>query len=322
MNIHNNARLPPKGRENLVNLVSKGLTIKSVAQRLSISVRTVSKWVGRYKLEGVAGLQDRSSRPNKLYRPTQQKVIEQIVNLRRQRLTGKHIARLTRVSAATVSRVLKRVNLSRMKDLEPKEPERRYCYEHAGDMIHIDIKKFGRFTRPGHRIMGSRKDLPYPRATKLKPRGWEYLHVCIDDATRIAFTDIYPNEKKETAVAFLEAAIEYYKKLGISVNRVMTDNGGCYRSNDFRDACKRLGLKHVRTKPYTPRTNGKAERFIQTAIREWAYARKYQTSDLRKETLPSWTHMYNWHRPHGGINDKTPISKVDLNRNNLLTIHS
>lgn len=321
MNIHNNALLTPKGRENLVNLVSKGLTIKSVSQRLNISSKTVSKWVGRYKQEGVAGLQDRSSRPHKLYKPTQQNIVEQIIKLRRQRLTGKHIARLTKVSAATVSRVLRRAHLSRMKDLEPKEPERRYCYDHAGDMIHLDIKKFGRFNRPGHRVVGHRNDLAYPRVTNLKPRGWEYLHVCIDDATRIAFTDIHPNQKKETAVAFLEAAIEYYKKLGVSVKRVMTDNGSCYVSNDFRDACRRLGLKHVRTKPYTPRTNGKAERFIQTVIREWAYARKYQTSDLRKGTLPSWTHMYNWHRPHGGINDKTPISKIDLSRNNLLTIH-
>lgn len=148
------------------------------------------------------------------------------------------------------------------------------------------------------------------------------MHVCVDDASRIAFTDIHPDEKKESAVAFLKAAVAYYRMLGVTINRVMTDNGGCYKSKLFAAACAQLGLKHIRTKPYTPRTNGKAERFIQTAIREWAYARAYQTSRQRAEHLPRWTHMYNWHRPHGGIKDKTPISRLGWKRDNLLRVHS
>ena len=228
---------------------------------------------------------------------------------------------MTGVSAATVSRVLRRAGLSRIKDLEPREPERRYEYKNPGDMIHLDIKKFGKFDRPGHRVTGDRTGQSNPRARKQGGHGWEYMHVCVDDASRIAFTDIYRDEKKESAVAFLKAAVAYYQMLGVTINRVMTDNGGCYKSKLFAAACAQLGLRHIRTKPYTPRTNGKAERFIQTAIREWAYARAYQTSRQRAEHLPRWTHMYNWHRPHGGIKDKTPISRLGWKRDNLLRVH-
>jgi len=321
MNIHKNARLTPKGRERLVELVESGLSLKAASRALGVSPRTAGKWVRRFRQEGLAGLQDRSSRPKRLYRPTPKSTRKRIISLRRQRLTGRHIARLCGVSPATVSRVLKKAGLSRLRDLEPKEPERRYVHDNPGDMIHLDIKKLGRFEQPGHRVTGSRKGQSAPRSRPQGGYGWEYLHVCIDDASRIAFTHILPDEKKESAIAFLKAAVKYYARLGIAIKRVMTDNGACYKSYAFAEACKKLGLKHIRTKPYTPRTNGKAERFIQTAIREWAYARAYQNSRQRKADLPIWTHMYNWHRPHSGIRNQTPISKLGLNRNNLLRLH-
>jgi transposase InsO family protein len=260
---------------------------------------------------------DRSSRPKRLYRPTPAEVVTQIECLRRQRLTGKQIAIDLGVSPATVSRVLRRLGLNRMRDLEPAEPVRRYEREHPGEMLHIDIKKLGRFDKIGHRITGDRTGQSNGRGV-----GWEFVHVCIDDASRIAFSQILPDEKAVSAVAFLRATIAYYNGLGVTVSRVMTDNGSCYKSFAFRDACKGLGLKHVRTRPYTPRTNGKAERFIQTALREWAYARAYPTSDHRAEELPFWLHRYNWHRPHGGIKYHTPISRLGLSEDNLLRLHN
>ena len=211
--------------------------------------------------------------------------------------------------------MLKRLGISRLRDLEPAEPVRRYQREHPGELIHIDIKKLGRFERVGHRITGDRQ-------SSSRGAGWEFVHVCIDDASRVAFSQILPDEKKESAVDFLKAAIGYYQRLGISVARVMTDNGSCYRSKAFRKACTDAGLKHIRTRPYTPKTNGKAERFIQTSLREWAYATAYPTSDDRMAALEPWLHNYNWHRPHGGIKSQTPISRLGLDRNNLLRLHS
>ena len=204
-----------------------------------------------------------------------------------------------------------------MRDLEPPAPVVRYEREHPGELIHLDIKKLGRFERTGHRITGERTGKSSSRGA-----GWEFVHVCIDDASRIAFSQVLPDEKKESAVAFLKAAVAYYASLGVTVARVMTDNGACYRSNAFRDACADLGLKHIRTKPYTPKTNGKAERFIQTALREWAYAQAYPTSDHRTAELPIWLHRYNWHRPHGGIKSQTPISRLGFDQDNLLRLHS
>jgi transposase InsO family protein len=213
--------------------------------------------------------------------------------------------------------VLKRAGLSRLKDIDPAEPVRRYERAHPGEMIHIDIKKLGRFERIGHRITGDRTGQSLSRGV-----GWEFVHVAIDDASRIAFSQILPDEKKESAVAFLSAAIAYYASLGIAVTRVMTDNGSCYISKAFARACRKLGLKHIRTRPYTPRTNGKAERFIQTALREWAYAAAYPTSRHRAAALPVWLHRYNWHRPHGSLKSKPPISRLDLTKDNLLRLHS
>jgi len=276
----------------------------------------VRKWVARFKAEGVEGLKDRSSRPHRLHRPTPTAIVERVEALRRQRWTGKQIAAEVGVSPATVSRILKRLGLNRLAALEPAEPVRRYQREHPGEMIHIDIKKLGRFDRVGHRITGDRQK------GQSRGAGWEFVHVCVDDASRIAFSKIMPDEKKESAVAFLKATIAYYQSLGVTVARVMTDNGSCYRSKAFRKACRDLGLKHIRTRPYTPKTNGKAERFIQTALTEWAYAQAYPNSDARAAELPIWMHRYNWHRPHGGIKYKTPISCLDLTEDNLLRLHS
>jgi transposase InsO family protein len=321
MNIHKNARLTPHSRGELVRRV---LILRqspmSVATDMGVSIRTVRKWVARYRAEGEAGLVDRSSRPHRLRRPTPAAAIERIEALRRQRWTGKRIAMAVGLSKATVSRVLQRLGISKLKALEPAEPVRRYERDHPGELIHIDIKKLGRFLAVGHRITGDRTGQSRLRA-RGEGTGWEFVHVCIDDASRIAFSQILPDEKKESAVAFLEAAIAYYAGLGVTVTRVMTDNGSCYRSRAFRQACKTLGLRHIRTRPYTPRTNGKAERFIQTSLREWAYAKAYPTSEHRKAELPRWLHQYNWHRPHGSLQSQTPISRLGLDVNNLLRLH-
>jgi len=317
MNVHKNARLTPRSRAELARRVLiGGQAPKSVAASFGVCERTVRKWVRRFKAEGEAGLADRTSRPRRSRRPTPPAVVMRIVALRRLRWTGKHIAREVGVSAATISRVLARVGLSRMRDLEPAEPVRRYERDHPGELIHIDIKKLGRFEIPGHKVTRTRQ------GCRNKGSGWEFVHVCIDDASRIAFSQIKPDERKRSAVAFLKDAVAYYARLGVNVQRVMTDNGSCYRSRAFARACKRLGLRHIRTRPYTPKTNGKAERFIQTALREWAYAQAYQTSERRKQELPFWMHRYNWHRPHGGINYQTPISRLGLTEDNLLRLHT
>jgi transposase InsO family protein len=285
----------------------------------------VDKWVKRFQAEGLAGLQDRSSRPDHLRQPTPQVIVDRIEALRRQRLTGKAVAAETGVSTATVSRVLKRLGLNRLSALEPAMPPRRYQRERPGELIHIDIKKLGKFNRIGHRITGDRTGQSNTRGI-----GWEFVHACpersrrvaIDDASRIAFTRVMKTERQTCAVTFLKLAVAYYASLGITVERIMTDNGSCYRSRRFCNACRRLGLKHIFTRPYTPRTNGKAERFIQTALREWAYARAYDTSQQRAAELPYWTHRYNWHRPHGSIGAVPPISTLGLTGNNLLRLHS
>src|SRR6478735_329825 len=275
MNMHKNARLTPRGRERIVQQVESGQTPEAVAEAAGVCPRTVRKWVDRYRREGLLGLQDRSSRPHRLRQPTPQTVVEEIERLRRQRWTGKQIAAETGVSPATVSRVLRRLGLNKLSALEPAEPIRRYERQNPGELIHLDIKKLGRIGSVGHRITGRQSGA----INRHRGIGWEFVHVCIDDASRVAFVQVMPDERKGSAIAFLEAAVSYFAKLGIRIERVMTDNGSCYRAKTFRAACKRLGLRQIFTKPYTPKTKGKAERFIQTALREWAYARAYQNSD-------------------------------------------
>jgi transposase InsO family protein len=320
MNIHKNARLTPLGREQMVRAILGGHPPQAAARAAGVSPHTAQKWLARFRREGAAGLADRSSRPKRLRRPTSPAIVHQVIALRCQRLSGAHIAQTVAVSPATVSRILKAAGLRRLKDLDPAEPVRRYQRQHPGELIHLDIKRLGRFHQIGHRITGDRTRQSSPRG-RGAGAGWEFVHVCIDDASRIAFTRILPDETKESAVAFLTAAIAYYRSLGITVARVMTDNGACYKAFAFARACQRLKLRHIRTKPYTPQTNGKAERFIQTCLREWAYARAYTTSQDRAQQLQPWTHAYNWHRPHGSLQGYPPISRLGLHENNLLRLH-
>jgi transposase InsO family protein len=319
MDTHKNAPLTPRGRAMMVRaVVDCGLSRAAAARQFNITPKTVAKWVDRFSAEGVLGLQDRSSRPLSSPRQSTPATRAAVEALRRQRYTAKQIAIEVGVSAATVSRILRRLGLNRLSALEPAEPIRRYERANPGELIHIDIKKLGRIGSVGHRITG-RKTGAINRHLGI---GWEFVHVCIDDASRIAFSQVLKDERKSSAVAFLEAAVAHYASLGVKIERVMTDNGSCYVSRAFGQACKRLGLKHVRTRPYTPRTNGKAERFIQTSLREWAYAQAYNSSDQRTAELPRWLHRYNWHRPHGSIGAKTPVSRLRLAEDNLLRLHS
>jgi transposase InsO family protein len=318
MDSHKNARLTPKGREAMVRVVvDDGLSAAAAACRFNTTPKTVAKWVERFRAEGVDGLRDRSSKPLSSPSQTPPATCAAVEALRRQRYTGKQIAAELGISPATVSRILRRLGLNTLSALEPAEPVRRYERDKPGEMIHIDIKKLGRFNKIGHRITGDRTGQSNSRGV-----GWEYVHVAIDDHSRVAFAKIMPSEKRRSAIAFLKEAVAYYDSLGVKVERVMTDNGPCYQSFAFRRACKRFEIKHIRTKPYTPRTNGKAERFIQSSLREWAYAQAYPNSRERKAELPAWLHRYNWHRPHAGIGDTTPISRLGLTEDNVLRLHT
>ena len=316
MDYHQNARLTIHSREQLARRVlEQGCTLKLAAASFSVSAKTAGRWVRRYREQGSAGLGDRSSRPHRLRQPTSAELVSRVEQLRRQRWTGMRIALQTGLSRATVSRILRRLKLSRMRDLEPRLPVVRYEHARPGDLLHLDIKKLGRIARPSHRVTGDRRD-------SVSGVGWEYFHIAIDDHSRMAFSALYPNEKHASVLAFLAAALAWYARFGIRFRAVLTDNGPAYRSHAFACACRQLGLKHRFTRPYTPRTNGKAERFIQTALREWAYARSYQNSNQRSQELGPWLHQYNWHRPHASLGSSPPITRSLLDRNNLLTLHS
>ena len=315
MDYHQNARLTVHSREQLARRVlEQGCTLKLAAASFSVSAKTAGRWVRRYREEGSGGLGDRSSRPHRLRQPTSGELVSRVEQLRRQRWTGLRIAQQTGLSRATVSRILRRLKLSRVRDLEPKLPVQRYEHARPGDLLHLDIKKLGRIARPSHRVTGNRRD-------SVSGIGWEYFHVAIDDHSRMAFSALYPNEKQASVLAFLAAALAWYARFGIRFHAVLTDNGPAYRSHAFACACRQLGLKHRFTRPYTPRTNGKAERFIQTALREWAYARTYQNSNERSQELCLWLHQYNWHRPHGSLGASPPVTRSVLDRNNLLRLH-
>ncbi len=315
MDIHQNARLTPRSREVVVQrVVVEQQRVRAVARDFGVSEKTIRKWVSRFRAEGGHGLLDRSSRPHASPRRTRAEIEAEVERLRRLRWTGDRIAHATGLSKATISRILQRLGLNRLKSLEPAEPVQRYEHELPGDLLHLDIKKLARIGVVGHRITGDRRG-------RAQGVGWEFLHVAIDDHSRIAFSQMQADECGSSAAAFLKAAANYYAGLGVTIRRVLTDNGGCYRSADFRHTCRRLGIRQKFTRPYTPRTNGKAERFIQTAIREWAYAYAYENSEQRISELPYWIHIYNWHRPHRGLGGQAPVSRLGKSRNNLLRLH-
>lgn len=317
MNNHKNARLTVHGRLLLVRrVIDEGLRPEEAAQAAGVSLRTVYKWLKRYRAEGEAGLHNRSSRPRQSPSVTPRAVVRKVATLRRQRMTYRQIAERLGVSSSTVGRILQRAGMNRLSSLEPARPDNRYEHEAPGDLLHLDIKKLGRFKRPGHRVTGTRANTP-----KRGP-GWEYVHIAIDDHSRIAFGSIYPDETGRSACEALLKAVRYYRGLGIRFQRVLTDNGAPYRSRRFKRLCQRLGIQRKRTRPYSPRTNGKAERFIQTALREWAYARSYASSEQRATHLIPWLHEYNWHRPHASLDYQPPISRSGLSVNNLMSNHT
>jgi len=315
MDYHHNARLTIHSREQLARKVLQGeLSLNSAAAEFKLSRQTAAKWIRRYRQGGVAALQDLSSRPHHSPRATSTQIVSRVESLRRQRWTGVRIAQATGLSRATVSRILMRLKLSTIQQLEPQIPVIRYEHPAPGDLLHMDIKKFARIAKPGHRLTGNPQD-------ETRGAGWEFLYVAVDDHSRIAFTAMLPDEKAASSASFLQQAVAYFTRLGIAVRRVMTDNGPCFYAGLFAHACRKLQIKHIRTRIYTPRTNGKAERFIQTAIREWAYARLYQNSAERLAQLAPWIHCYNWHRPHASLNQSPPISRSGLNVSNLLRHH-
>jgi transposase InsO family protein len=314
--MHKHARLTACGREILVRRVlAEGYTVSEASEAFGISSKTVRKWVRRFREEGLAGLHDRSSRPHRSPRAIDVGLRERIVRLRREWQTGMGIAERVGVCRATVSRVLRRARLSRWRDLDPPPPVQRYEHAAPGDMLHLDTKKLGRVRGIGHRITGDPRD-------RSRGAGWEFAHVCVDDHSRVAEIAVADDERHATATDFLQQVVQRYAALGITVKRVMTDNGACYRSTQFRDACRDLGLRHIFTRPYSPQTNGKAERFIQSLLRESIYARAYRSSAERTRALYRWIHRYNWHRPHTSLGGKPPISRILLTGNNLLRLHS
>jgi len=309
MNIHKNARLTPRGRLTMIQRVrQQGWPVDRAAHASGVSVRTAYRWLGRHRRGGEPALVDRSSAPRRCPRSTPAARVAEIERLRRQRLTGPVIARLLAMARSTVGAVLRRLGLGRLSALDPKPPVIRYERQRPGELVHLDIKKLGRFAAPGHQVTGDRQ------AGRSRHAGWDFLHVCIDDATRLAYTEVLPSERKEDTTAFLHRALDWLGRCGVAVERVMTDNGSAYRSRLFATALGQAQARHIRTRPYTPRTNGKAERFIQTTLREWAYARPYGSSAERAAAIGPWTDHYNLNRPHSAIGHQSPWSRL----NNLL----
>ncbi len=314
MNLHKHARLTPRGRALLVDrILVQGLRIAEAAHAAGVSVRTAYKWLKRYREEGPAGLADRSSRPHACPHATPSTIAAQMLELRRSRQTYRQIAQRLSVAPSTIARLLRRAGLHRLAELEPALPENRYEHARPGQLLHLDIKKLGRIGSPGHRVTGD-------RSHRHRGIGWEYVHLAIDDHSRVAFASIEPDERGTSACKALIRTVRYYRSLGVCFERVLTDNGTCYRSRRFQRLLRRLGMRHLRTRPYTPRTNGKAERLVQTSLREWAYARAYDNSGQRAGALHDWLHHYNWHRPHASLGYEPPISRIPLN--NVLGLHT
>lgn len=303
MNIHENARTTPVSRALLVRRVRReGWSILQAAHAAGVSRRTAYKWLRRFAEEGRAGLRDRSSRAHRLCHATPRKWAELIVYLRWFRQPARLIAHQLGMPRSTVSAVLSRSGLGPLRALEPPVEPCRYERRRPGDLIHLDIKKLGRFWRPGHRVTGD-------RTVRSEGSGWDYVHVAIDDHSRLAYVEILEDELSGTCVDFMHRALNWFAELGIRARRILTDNGVGYRSHWFRIACQTRNLKHLRTRPNRPQTNGKAERFIQTLMREWAYARVYGDSRERAKQLPLWLRHYNYRRPHGSLDYQSPISR-------------
>lgn len=304
MNVHKNARLTPSGRVLLVERVARGWSASQAAAAGGVSVRTAYRWLARHRL-GDGQLLDRSSAPHHCPHRLAAHLIAAIEQLRRQRQSGPMIAQALGLARSSVGLVLRRIGLNRLDRLEPRPLAIRYERERPGELVHIDIKTLGRFKRIGHRVTGAR--IEHNRGRGI---GWEHLHVAVDDASRLAYTEVLPSLGKEDACAFLSRALGWFERLGVTVERVMTDNGSAYSSRLFAQTIQSAGLRHIRTRPYRPQTNGKAERFIQTTLREWAYAQPYQTSEHRKQAIGPWTDNYNLNRPHSGIGGKTPFQRL------------
>jgi transposase InsO family protein len=314
MNIHKNARLTPQGRLLMVLRIEKeGWRVADAASAGGLSERRCREWLKRYRAGGEIALHDRSSTPARYRAPLPSPRDAEIERLRRQRMTGDRIARELGLPRSTVGAVLRRMGLGRLKTLDPPAPVVRYERQRPGELLHLDTKKLGRIDGIGHRITGYREGVHRKRGI-----GWEALHVAIDDASRLAYTELLPDETKESAIAFLDRALAWFARHGVTVERVMTDNGSAYRSHDFRRCLASLAIRHIRTRPYTPKTNGKAERFIQTSLREWAYARAYQSSAERGQAMKPWITDYNHSRPHSALGGIPPAAKL----NNVLGFNS
>ena len=304
MDVHRNAKTTPKGRALIIQRVQcEGWTVAQTARAFGVSERTVSKWRARYRVGGLAALVDRRPVPHHVPHATAPRRVAQIVTLRHERLTGVAIARRLGLPRSTVGTILRRRGLGRLRALQPGAPARRYEWAHPGELVHVDLKSLGRIGCVGHRIHGD-----YRR--RARGGGWEHAHVCVDDASRVAYVEMLPTPQQGDAVGFLERAVAWFACHGVRVQRVMTDNGSAYVSRTWTATCARLGLRHLRTRPYTPRTNGKAERFIQTLLREWAYGRPYVSSASRRRALPPWLRYYNARRPHMSLNSQPPLSRL------------
>jgi transposase InsO family protein len=330
MKLHANAPLGPKGRAVMVRrVVEDALTLTEAAVAAGVSVSCAGKWVRRYRAEGESGLLDRSSAPALVANATPEDRVQAIAALRRLRLTGPEIAEVLEMAVSTVSAVLKRIGLGKLSRLEPEEPVRRYVRKRPGELVHIDVKKLGRIGPhgAGHRVTGrkGRRTRTKRDAAGIDRRqiGWEYVHVCVDDCTRLAYVEVLADEKATTAIGFLKRAVAFYRSHGVTVERLMTDNGSAYRSAVHALVCRRLGVRHIRTKPYRPQTNGKAERFIRTMLREWAYAAVYGSSPDRAAALSAWLERYNFRRRHGALGHRPPMQRLrELTGNNVAGIYT
>jgi transposase InsO family protein len=313
MKLHANARTCPKSRRLIVKRVEEeGWTLAAAAHAAGVSVRTARKWLSRFQAEGEAGLLDRSSRPATSPNRTPAARVKAIEALRRLRMTGDEIAECLQMALSTVSRWLKNLGLGKLSRLEPPEPPNRYERKRPGELVHVDVKKFGRIgpKGAGHRVTGSKRGQANRGPDGKRTAGWEFVHVCVDDATRLAYVEVLADERGETAAGFLRRAVQWFKSMGITVERVMSDNGACYRSTVHALACRELGLRHLRTQPYRPRTNGKAERFIQTLQNRWAYGAIYGSTAERRAALPGWLTQYNFRRRHGSLGHKPPAARL------------